>query len=63
MKILKAEGNSVDGNDDHWFVLCPGCEKEFEYTGYFDSGDVTVCSCGCSFITTRVWIDEKTYME
>lgn len=62
-KILKAEGHIIEGNYDNWIVLCPGCDKEFEFTGYFESSDVTVCSCGCKFITTRVWIDDGIYME
>ncbi len=57
------EGNAIDGDDSHWTVNCPNCEKEFEYTGYFESSDITECSCGCKFKTTKVWIDEKHYIE
>mgnify|MGYP003396539425 CR=1 FL=1 len=62
-KIKEAEGNSVNGYDDNWTVNCPGCEKEFEYTGFYDSSEITFCSCGCRFKTVKVWIDDKTYME
>ena len=31
-KMKKTEGNCIDGNDDHWIVNCPDCDKEFEYT-------------------------------
>lgn len=61
-EILKVEGNSVDGQDDNWTVNCPECDKEFEYTGYFESSDVTVCSCGCKFITEKVWLNDNEYI-
>jgi len=58
-----ADGYSVDGDDMHWTVACPECEKEFEYEGYFDSGDDTKCKCGCTFSTRKVWIDDANYIE
>ena len=58
-----ADGYSVDGDDMHWTVCCPECEKEFEYQGYFDSGDETKCKCGCTFRTRKVWIDDSHYIE
>ena len=57
-----AVGKSINGNDDKWIVNCPDCEKEFEYTGYFDSGDVTKCTCGCEFTTNKVWLNDKEYI-
>jgi len=56
------EGQAIDECDDHWTVNCPDCDKEFEYEGYFDSDDITVCKCGCKFKTTKVWINETQYI-
>jgi len=61
--IHSADGYSYDNDDLTWTVNCPLCEKEFEYTGCFDSGDITECSCGCRFITERVYFDDDSYME
>lgn len=61
--MKKAVGKSVEGYSDHWIVNCPDCEREFEYTGYFDSSDITVCSCGCKFETIKIWINDKIYIE
>jgi len=61
--MRSADGHSVDGDDMHWTVSCPECEKEFEYQGYFDSGDETKCRCGCTFRTIKVWIDDTHYIE
>ena len=61
--MRRAVGYSVDGDDMHWTVACPECEKEFEYKGYFDSGDETKCKCGCTFRTSKVWIDDTHYIQ
>jgi hypothetical protein len=58
-----ADGHSVDGDDMHWTVACPVCEKEFEYEGFFDSSDVTKCKCGTEFKTRRVYFDDGGYIE
>lgn len=58
-----SQGYSVDGDDMHWTVDCPQCEKQYEYEGFFDSSDETICSCGCNFLTSRVWIDEWNYIN
>ena len=63
MGVMKAEGHAINGDDMHWTVCCPECEKEFEYTGYFDPADETKCKCGCIFQTKKVWIDETHYIE
>ena len=60
---LSADGYSVDNDDMHWVVNCPICERELEYTGYFDSGDVNRCKCGTEFKTRRVYFDNDSYME
>ena len=62
MEIKKVDGKSVDGQCDHWVVNCPNCEKEFEYTGYFDSEDLTKCKCGAIFKTERVYFEDDSYI-
>lgn len=57
------KGYAIDGMDDQWTVDCPKCDKEFNYSGFFDSSDITNCKCGCSFTTTKVWIDDTKYIE
>ena len=63
ISVEEAEGRAVNGDDTHWHVNCPKCEKEFEYIGFFDSADKTKCKCGCVFVTKKVWINDKTYIE
>ena len=60
---MTAQGNAIDNRDDHWIVLCPVCQKEHEYQGYFDPSDVTKCSCGTEFTTEKVWLNDNEYME
>lgn len=62
-QVRSADGNSVDDDDMHWTVNCPTCERELEYTGYFDSGDINKCECGTEFKTRRVYFDNDSYME
>jgi hypothetical protein len=61
--MRSADGHSVDNDDMHWTVNCPTCERELEYTGYFDSGDINKCKCGTEFKTRRVYFDNDSYME
>ena len=51
MKILEIIGNLIDGEDDHWEVICPKCGRIFEYQGFYDPEDKTECNCGCVFTT------------
>ena len=44
-------GYLVNNEDDHWIVNCPHCDKEYEFTGYYDPEDETKCECGCVFVT------------
>ena len=62
MKIQKVDGKSVNGEDDHWIVNCPNCDREIEYTGYFDPDDLTKCSCGIIFKTERVYFENGSYI-
>uniref|UniRef100_A0A6M3M250 Uncharacterized protein n=1 Tax=viral metagenome TaxID=1070528 RepID=A0A6M3M250_9ZZZZ len=61
-KMKYTDGYTVNGQDDHWTVNCPDCGKEFEYTGYFDSGDKTECPCGCVFTTTKIEFEDGSYI-
>lgn len=62
--IGSAVGHSVDGDDMHWTVDCPKCDKEYEFTGYYDSGDTFNCPiCKHTFRTIKVWIDDAHYMQ
>lgn len=58
-----SEGFAIDGDDMHWTVDCPQCGKRYEYQGFFDSSDDTICQCGCTFKTSRVWLDESNYIN
>lgn len=60
--MRSAIGHSVNGDDMNWTVDCPNCDKEYEFTGYFDSGDEYYCKCGCTFKTSKVWIDDSHYI-
>ena len=62
MEIQKVDGKSVDGQEDHWVVNCPNCDKEIEYTGYFDPDDLTKCSCGITFKTNRIYFEDDSYL-
>jgi hypothetical protein len=62
-EIISADGHAIDGDDMHWTVSCPTCDREIEYTGYFDSFDINKCKCGTEFKTRRVYFDDKSYME
>lgn len=61
--MLHTTGQIIDGDDMHWTVNCPKCDRQFEYTGFFDHSDVTDCRCGCEFMTDRIYSeDDKTYI-
>ena len=61
--IEKVTGSSIGDSDDNWYCHCPKCDKYYEYTGYYDSEDITNCKCGCNFRTIRVYFDEgRSYM-
>lgn len=62
-KIAIVDGYSIDGDDMHWIVSCPTCERDLEYQGYFDSGEINKCKCGTDFKTRRVYFDDVRYME
>lgn len=62
--MKKTEGNAINGDDMNWTVECPDCDYEIEYKGYFDSSDVNICpKCKTKFLTSKVWMDEKRYIE
>lgn len=58
-----AIGNAVDNDDMHWTVNCPECERELEYTGYFDRSDLNKCKCGCEFLTERVEFENGDFIQ
>ena len=62
MEVQKVDGKSVNSEDDHWIVNCSNCDKEFEYTGYFDSEELNKCSCGAIFKTNRIYFDDGSYI-
>lgn len=61
--ICSVDGYSVDGDNMHWIVNCPTCERRLEYIGYFDSGDINKCRCGTEFKTKRVYLNDCDYIE
>lgn len=61
-KILETTGHSIDDDDMRWSASCPQCEREFEFTGFFDSEDVHVCSCGHGFRITRIYFEDGNYL-
>ena len=60
---LKAIGQSVNGDDMHWTVNCPTCDKEYEYKGFFDSTEQQKCKCGCIFITERMEFEDGSHIK
>ena len=62
MSPEEVDGKSTNGEDDHWIVSCPNCEKEIEYTGYFDAEELNKCSCGAKFKTERVYFEDGSYI-
>jgi len=62
MEVQKVDGKSVNSEDDHWVVNCPNCDKEFEYTGYFDAEELNKCSCGITFKTNRIYFEDDSYL-
>ena len=62
MDTQKVDGTSVNDEDDHWVVNCPNCEKEIEYTGYFDSEELNKCHCGMTFKTNRIYFENGSYI-
>ena len=56
-------GTAVGGDETHWKVSCPFCERDIECGGYFDSSEINHCRCGCDFFTKKIWIDEDHYIE
>ncbi len=56
-------GHAIDDDDMHWTVECPQCDKELEYTGYFDSSDENKCTCGCVFKTERLYLENGGYIK
>lgn len=72
--VLKCDNHVCDWNvvcsvvgtafeQDHWQVVCPNCQKEFEYKGYFDSSDITNCKCGTSFKTSKIEFENGSYID
>ena len=62
MEIQKVDGKSVNCQDDNWVVNCPNCDKEIEYTGYFDPDDLTKCSCETTFKINRIYFEDGSYI-
>jgi ssDNA-binding Zn-finger/Zn-ribbon topoisomerase 1 len=62
--MRKVDGYAINGDDLHWTVNCPNCDYEIEYKGYFDATDVNICpKCMAKFLTSKVWLDKKYYIE
>lgn len=63
-QMLKhTEGHVINGDDMDWIVNCPECDKEYHFTGFFDKTDKTNCKCGCTFVTDKVWINDKQFIQ
>lgn len=61
---LSVPGYAIDGDDMHWTVNCPHCEKEIEYQGFFDATDKNECTkCGTEFYTNKLWINDNEYIQ
>ena len=60
-KVVTTEGTSIE--EDHWTVTCPNCQKEYEFTGYFDSGEPIKCDCGVLIKVTRIVFSNGEYIE
>lgn len=58
------EGYSVDGDDMHWKINCPSCNKEIEYEGFFDATDEYKCpKCKEVFYCNKVWLNENQFIK
>lgn len=62
-RINTIDAYAIDGDDNHWHISCPDCDREYEFTGYFESGEKVKCSCGCEFLQGRLWVDDNNYIE
>jgi len=60
-KELVTTGIAIE--EDHWIVECPDCNLEYEFQGYFDSGEPVKCDCGISFKVTKIIFSNGAYIE
>ena len=63
MEKLKTTGTALDKLGEHWRAECPGCGKELEFKGWFDSEDLCRCDCGEEFYIEKVWLNHKEYIR
>jgi hypothetical protein len=61
--MIKTEGYSINGEEDHWTGSCPECGREFEFEGFFDPEEITKCKCGCEFTFEKVLIDNLSFIQ
>ena len=58
------EAYAIDNDDMHFTVECPTCNYELEYSGYFDSSEVDICSkCKTQFRISKLWLSEDDYIN
>ncbi len=63
-EIEKTHGTVLDEYGEEWFVLCPHCESEQEFVGFFDSSKSETCGkCKKEYIVSRIYFSDESYIE
>lgn len=64
METIKQTVHGHAYTDDHWKVSCPMCDRDQEFKGFFDSGDIISCDhCGTVFRCARIVFDDDSYIN
>lgn len=61
--VIATEGKTVDDDENHWTIICPGCNTEFEFTGFFDPDELVDCKCKTKIKVERIYFSNGNYIE
>jgi hypothetical protein len=61
MNQVTTDGTAIE--EDHWIVTCLNCQRKYEFTGYFDSGEPIECICGVLIKVLRINFSNGDYIE
>lgn len=57
------EVNGTARNEEDWSCICPHCDKDLDFTGYFDEDDIHTCPrCKGKFKVVRCYFSDERYM-
>jgi len=60
--MLSMIGTAV--TEDHWIVECPTCDRQTEYTGFFDSAETYKCNrCQTRFTVSRIKFTDGDFIK